>query len=229
MKPWYERDPRLVEQIRTALRTRYPSLHLFIESDGRAFVRGTFPVRSPEGRVLDRYEISIELLADYPRSLPIVRETGGRIPWKPDFHVNSDGTACVLLPDDRWRCFPEGAPFVKFLEGPVHDFFLGQSLVALGEDWPFGEWSHGSQGVIEYYQWLLGTKDIAVIVRFLRVLAKLNFKDHWLCPCGSSKKIRRCCQIRLLELRRKIPPNVARKALETIGVQPLPARRASCQ
>jgi len=220
---WYEKNPELADQIRADLRARYPSLHLFIEPHGSAVVRGTFPVLSPEGRVLDEYRVSIELLADYPRSLPVLREVGGRIPWKPDFHVNADGVACVLLPDDRWRCFPEGAPFVQFLDGPVHDFFLGQSLVAMGENWPFGQWSHGAMGVLEYYQWLLETDDRATIARYLYVLAKLHLKGHWACPCGSGRKIRYCCRARIDDLRSKIPPQVARKALETLGARNTPS------
>lgn len=223
---WHQRNPKLAEQIRADLRTRYPSLHLFIDPDGSATVRGTFPVLSPEGHVVDRYQVSIELPAEYPRSLPIVREVGGRIPWKADFHVNVDGAACVLLPDDRWRCFPEGAPFVQFLDRPVHQFFLGQSLVALGEDWPFGQWSHGPKGVYEYYQWLLGTGDAPMIARYLHILAKLNMKDHWHCPWGSGQKIRRCCRVKIADLRSKIPPAVARRALESLGLRTSPANRS---
>jgi hypothetical protein len=224
-KPWHVKNPELAEQIRSDLRARYPGLHLFIEPDGSAAVRGTFPVLSGEGRELDRYRVTIELPPDYPRSLPIVREVGGRIPWKPDFHVNADGVACVLLPDDRWRCFPVGAPFVQFLDGPVHDFFLGQSLIALGEAWPFGQWSHGAKGVREYYQWLLHTDDSTTIVRYLEVLAKPDLKGHWECPCGSGEKIRRCCRAQIVELRNKIPPDVARKALETLGARTSPVLR----
>jgi hypothetical protein len=216
VKPWHQRDPQLADQIRADLRARYPNLNLFIEADGSASVRGTFPVLSPEGRVLDRYQVSIDIPADYPRALPVVREVGGRIPWKPEFHVNRDGTACVLLPDDRWRCFPEGARFIQFLDGPVHDFFLGQSLVAVGEDWPFGQWSHGRDGVLEYYQWLLGTEDKDTIERFLSVLGKLNMKGHWECPCGSGRKIRKCCRARIEDLRNKIPSQTARRALEVL-------------
>lgn len=214
---WHQRNPELAEQIRADLCARYPSLHLFIEPDGSATVRGTFPVCSPEGQVLDRYQVSIELLADYPRSLPVVRELGGRIPWKAEFHVDADGKACVLLPDDRWRCFPEDTPFVQFLDGPVHNFFLGQSLVSLGEKWPFGQWGHGAAGVYEYYQSLLKTDDRPTIERFLNVLSKLELKGHWGCPCGSRNKIRRCCRDKIQDLRRKIPPAVARKALEILG------------
>ncbi len=221
MTAWHQRKPELVEEIRADLRTDYPNLHLFIEPGHGTEVRGTYPVLSPDGRVLDRYQVSIQLPADYPRSLPIVRETAGRIPWKPEYHVNADGAACVLLPDDRWRCFPETAPFIQFLDGPVHDFFLGQSLVAVGEDWPFGQWSHGREGRAEYYRWLFDTDDASTVLGFLRVLARLNLKQHLPCPCGSGKKIRKCCRARIVDFRSKIQPIVARRALRNL--QPRPA------
>jgi hypothetical protein len=221
-RKWHQRNPALVKQIRTDLREHYPNLHLFIEADGSSIVRGTFPVVSPQGQVLDRYQVSIELLADYPKSLPIVRELGGRIPWKEEFHVEPEGKACVLLPDERWNVFPEGASFRQFLDGPVYDFFLGQSLVALGENWPFGEWGHGAEGIYEYYCELFQTDDALTVLRFLYALSKLSMKVHWDCPCGSGLKIRKCCQAKITGLRRKIPPAVARKARERLGMMSSP-------
>lgn len=215
--PWYEKRPDQVQQIRADLRSHYPTLHLFINPQHGAEVRGTFAVRSPHGDVLDRYQIAIRLLPDYPDSLPEVRELAGRIPWQRDYHMEADGKACVLLPDDRGRCFPEGAPFRQFLDGPLHDFLLGQSLVALGGPWPFGEWAHGKDGIYQFYQDLLKTGNPQKIAAFLDVLSRLHLKPHWPCPCGSGRKIRKCCQSRIAELRRKIPPAVARKAAERLG------------
>ncbi len=213
---WHRRNPKLVQDIRADLAGAYPNLHLFIDEDGAAEVRGTFPVPSHDGRVLDRYQVRIELPPDYPRAMPVVREIGGRIPWHPDYHAMPDGTACVLLPDDRWRCFPVGAPFKQFLDGPVHDFFLGQAIVERGGAWPFGEWSHGEKGILEYYCYLLGTEDRAVVQGFLQVLSKADLKDHWECPCGSGQRKRRCCASRIRELRRRIPYGVARQSLHKL-------------
>jgi hypothetical protein len=98
---------------------------------------------------------------------------------------------------------------------------LGQSLVALGEEWPFDEWKHGAEGIIQYYEELLETHDLKTIVRFLRVIAKLNFKPHLSCPCGSGKKIKHCCHAKVFELRRRIAPAVARKSLDHLG-RPMP-------
>lgn len=219
---WHEVQPELVDGIRADLRARYPLLHLFINEAGDAQVRGTFPVLSPEGRELDRYQVTIELPADYPDGLPVVREVGGRIPWHEDSHVETDGKACVMIPDDRWRGFPRGAPFRHFLEGPVHNFFLGQSLVARGEKWPFGEWKHGLSGVLQYYRELIGTEDDRTIARFLYVLKKLNFKPHMECPCGSGRKIEKCCKSKVLDLRMKIPPATAAKAMMKLRIEASP-------
>lgn len=221
---WYERGLQQVKEIEADLRVSYPNLNLYINRGRDAEVRGTFPVRSPSGHDLDRYRVSIRLSWNYPRTLPEVREVGGRIPWSADYHVNADGTCCVLLPEDRGRCFPEGAPFKTFLDGPLRDFFLGQSLVALGEPWPFGEWGHGKEGIYEFYRELIGTDDKATIARFLRVLTKLTPKPHWLCPCGSGKKTHRCCSAKVADLRRKVPPAIARKSAEQLGIVAVPLK-----
>jgi len=57
-----------------------------------------------EGQVLDRYSVELQLARNHPAGLPVVRETGGRIPRHIDRHLlAADGTACVLLPDERIR------------------------------------------------------------------------------------------------------------------------------
>ena len=88
----------------------------------------------------------------------------------------NDGTCCVLLPDAREEEFPIGAPFSKYLSGPLHNYFLGQSIVEDGGDWPFGEWAHGADGRRDYYRELFQTENIATIRRFLEVLAWPNQK-----------------------------------------------------
>jgi hypothetical protein len=105
---------------------------------------------------------------------------------------------------------------------PLHNFFLGQSLVALGEPWPFGEWGHGKQGVYQFYRDLFKTDDARTIVRFLNVLTKLNPKPHWPCPCGSGKKTRKCCESRIAEFRRMVPPAIAHKSAEQLGLRDAP-------
>jgi hypothetical protein len=208
---WYEINPQLLEQLKADLRAAYPDLHVYQE-ERRILVRGSFPI-THEGMVMDRYLIEIELLDDYPRSVPIVREIGEVIPRTYDFHIrNGRGEACLFLPEEQSKAYPPGITFVAFLHGPVRHFFLGQSLVRRGQPWPFGEWGHGAKGTFEFYAELLETSDFAIIQRYLDYLTKKHIKAHWICPCGSGKQLRYCHINRLRELRIKIPRSIAKQS-----------------
>ncbi len=214
-KPWHKADPAQYAKERAEVEGTYPNLH-FYEDGEVVWIKGSFPVIF-DGQELDRYLLEIKLERDYPRSLPVVWETGGRIPRVADFHVNpQDSTSCVLLPDERWRVWPLGSTLLQFLNGPVRDFFLGQSLVQLGEPWPFGHWGHGGKGIREYYAEVLGTDDVRVILGFLDLLTKKKVKGHWPCPCRSGRKLRECHRNVVQDLATKIPRNVASNSLSKL-------------
>ena len=214
--PWHVARPDLVDDVRAAL-AEYPSLHLFV-SEGNFEVRGTFPVLDEAGRTLDEYVVAIELPRHYPDDLPIVRETAGRIPRTLDRHVlPSTGTCCVLLSDARWEEFPVGAPFSDYLAGPLRNYFLGQSIVEDGGKWPFGEWAHGPAAKRDYYRGLFQTENRATMRLFLEVLGWPNLKGRARCPCGSGRRLSKCCRAKVDDLRAKIPPATARRAFSALG------------
>jgi hypothetical protein len=216
---WYKANPALFEQMKTEVNSIYPDLHFYPQGDS-ILIRGSFPINH-EGWVLDRYSVEIRLLPDYPNSIPIVKEVGGRIPWTADRHMLKDGNACLFLPDERWKVYPPGFTFLDFLKGPVHNFFLGQSLFELGQPWPFGQWEHGAEAIQKYYSGLLGTSDIFMILNYLEYLSKPKLKGHWDCPCGSKKRLRNCHFRELIDLRIKILPDVALRSWKILGIETL--------
>jgi hypothetical protein len=124
-KPWFKKNPGLIEQIRKEIQENYPNLHFYTDRE-EVVIRGSFPITF-ENQVLDRYQIEMILPSDYPDSVPVVRETEGRIPRTVDFHiVSEDGQCCLFLPDERWRAYPKGSGFLDFLNGPVRTFFLAR-------------------------------------------------------------------------------------------------------
>jgi hypothetical protein len=208
-----------LEDLRRDLRTTYPTLHAFRNTAVYIEIAGAFVVRGTSGEELDRYSISIVLAPEFPDRLPIVRETGGRIPWHEDRHVERDGRACVMIEEDRWRCFPAGSSILDFIGVPVANFFLSQSYFEEHGEWPLGEWEHGVDGIFQYYRWLIGTESNPTVFRFLYVISCRELKPHFDCPCGSGKKIKRCCHAMILELRRKIPWQLARSRLERLNIK----------
>jgi hypothetical protein len=210
-KVWFKINPGLLGEIKKEIQSNYPDLHVHIENE-KVFIRGSFPITF-ENEILDRYQVEIEFPLDYPDSVPIVREIGGRIPRAVDSHIiPATGQCCLFLPDERWKAHPKGSSFLDFLNGPVRNFFLGQTMVRLGQSWPFGEHAHGIKGIIEYYKGLLETEDVFTILNYLDYMSKPVIKGHWSCPCGSGNRLRKCHFERLIDLRLKIPPKTAKES-----------------
>lgn len=212
---WQREDPALYEKEKAEVEAHFPDLRFFAEQD-QVYVRGSFAVMF-EGKELDRYSVELQLPRNHPAGLPVVREIGGRIPRHENRHVNAaDGTACVLLPDERWRLWPRGSPLLKFLTGPLHSFFLAQTMVEEGEPWPFGQWAHGAQGIFQFYRELLKTSDLHVITTYLDYLAAKKVKGHWPCPCRNGSKLRDCHLSQIQDLREKIARKDAATSLTTL-------------
>jgi hypothetical protein len=209
--PWHKADPSLLAKIRAEVQELYPNLHFYPQNDC-VVVRGSLPIIDA-GKELDRYSVEIVLLADYPNAVPLVWETGGKIPRHADHHVNKEsGEACLFIPDERWKIYPPGTAFLGFLNSPVRNFFLGHSVFRRTGEWPFGQRRHGSAGILEYYGELLGTDDVTVILGYLECLSRPTLKGHWPCPCKSGKRVRDCHRPQINDLRTKIPCELAKKS-----------------
>lgn len=188
---WYESDPSALGRLRQTLRDRYPTLHARVQG-GFVHVAGTFAVLA-EDAYQDRYTIDIRLPADYPRSIPNVWETGGRIERIIDRHVFPDtGALCVGVPVELWLNLKGNFSIENYLEKAVRPYLIGNSLIEEGQPWPFSESAHGSYGLLEFYERFLGTKDAGVVGQFLLNLLKRKVRGHWPCPCGSGNVLRKC-------------------------------------
>jgi hypothetical protein len=209
---------REVEELREALsrEDRFSGLTVLAEGE-RAFVRGELPIFDADGQEIDRYELDIEVPRD-PVLLPVVRETRGRIPWTAERHMFKNGVACVMLPDERWKYFPVGTPFVDFLRGPLSYYLLGQSMVEEGLPWP-AERRHNADGVLDYYRELFETEDLATILRSLYLLTCERVKGHWECPCGSGAILRRCCRERFELMRKRVHWRTAQSTWEWLDLK----------
>lgn len=209
--PGYHSLPltRRVAVLSAEIRDLFPDLSVRIV-DGYLMIHGSLSIAHEE-RVLDRYQIEIRLSDDFPNSEPEVREIGGRIPHLPDRHVNpNNGTLCWQVPEE-WLL--EGdRTLLGFLQGPLRNFLLGNSLHELGDPFPFGERAHGLAGLIQSYGSFFGTSDQDSILRYLDCLSHDTIRGHWDCPCGSGSRLRRCHREQLFSLKGRIPPRVAKRA-----------------
>lgn len=218
---WQEKNPNLFQTTQQEVEDKYSSLRFEVQSR-IVVVSGMYPVADEKG-VIERFQIEMLLPPRFPKALPSVWETGNRIPRTANDHMFPNGACCLFVEEDWWAAHPDGYRLIEFLDVPVRNFFLGQSMVLMGMPWPFGERSHGLNGILESYAQLTGAPSLALAEEYLRLLAKEKITGHHLCPCGSGKNLRHCHQKMLRELRERIPQVVARRTLRKVMTYRAPA------
>ena len=72
----------------------YPLMAIRPSAEGHLRLKGRFVFvahHAKEGEIQDSFTLQIDLPKAFPKDLPKVRETEGRIPRTGDYHVNPDG------------------------------------------------------------------------------------------------------------------------------------------
>ncbi len=191
----------LIRQQFEELSGKYSSgLKLYEDAPCRWVIRGmlSFSATFQKVTITDVFSILIMLPRDYPDSPPTVQETGGRIP--PNFHQYGDRTLCLGAPVEVWRRFKADPRLVTFVETLVVEYLYGYAYFEKHGEMPFGELSHGANGIREYYQDLFNTDDVQIVLSLLKLMADGTYRGHHVCPCGSGKILRRCHGASMLDL-----------------------------
>lgn len=184
----------------------YPELRLRPSRDENTTIAGSLEF-SAHSRghtpVTDKYEICISIPPDYPRSLPLVLETKGRIPR--DFHKLDTGHLCLGSPTRLRLILAENTRLLSFVERCLVPYLYGYSLVEGGGTLPFDELAHGPRGLRDDLADLLGTNDDHALLSFVRALTlKKRRANKMPCPCGTGLRVGRCHHRKLNILRQKL-------------------------
>lgn len=145
-------------------------------------------------KISDSYDLSILVPETFPRDLPSVTETVGRIPRDGKHHVNPDGTLCLGTPLRLLRDFSKIPSLVGFAEIFLVPYLYAMSLnLDYGIPFIFGELAHGGPGELADYADLLGLKRPEQAKRALTLLAqKKRRANKYPCPCGCGLRLGRC-------------------------------------
>ncbi len=148
-----------------------------------------------EVQLQDEYSIQILFPTDFPHTIPIVRETSGRIESSADYHNDKEGDGfCLGVPGEINKKIRDNPTFKYFITDIVVPFLYANTFHERYNKYPWPTRGHCSKGIIEYYQSLFKFKDERVTQNFLLNIAffKNSISGHHLCPCGSGKKFKDC-------------------------------------
>jgi hypothetical protein len=231
MAPWFKSNRKLFREERAALASAAPLLGMVIA--GPEFrlnsvmvlqqefvvVRGSYGIPIPDSARQIEYGIFILMPNNYPKHVPDLFCNDPKLPiGNIDRHIMPDGSACLGVYADimtRWSLKPD---IVNFLENFVASFLVWQVYYDAHQKPPsWGERSHLSEGIIEYYAELLGMNKSQMVVEFMRLLSRKNRpKGHEICPCGSGDRLRNCHRELLYSIREKVAWQYIAKDLQTV-------------
>lgn len=198
MYKWYI-NSSFFEEEKELVSKYYPTLK-YIEENKNFKLIGELYIKEID----DSYSIEINFLDDYPNSLPIVKEIGNDIPKELDRHISYDGTCCLCVPQLEKYYFPKGSNIKDFLDKLVVPFFANQAYFELTGEWINGEYAHGILGIYEFYNNLLGIKNINEILNLLKIVKKSIPNFNKKCPCNSGKSVRKCHLVKIVQLKKII-------------------------
>lgn len=179
----------------------YPDLYLL--SNGRESwkIRGNlhFSAKYENHLVEDAYIVEILIPNEYPCVVPKAKEIGGRIP--DSFHKFSDKTLCFGAPISVKRKFSYDRTLSGFFKNCLIPFLSSYTYKIKNGSLPHGELEHGVKGIIQGYMDEFQTKDIKLVIDFLRILTQDIFPGFMNCPCRSGKRLYKCHGEKILELK----------------------------
>ena len=184
--------------LRTELRelaTVHTGLIRTNESDQVVVVSGTLTFdATPSGleRIVDAFEIEIRVPSSYPKDLPEVVETGGRIEAGYPHRNAVVGTMCLAAPVEARLTFLQQPSLLGFINRLVVPYLYGFAYWYRHGKHPFGELAHGDDGIAQYYRNSLSLHDDLAVLDFLSYVFEHGYRGHHDCPCRSGKRMRDC-------------------------------------
>ena len=176
---------QLIKAQLNGLRKKYP--YLYLQGDeNSAIISGT--IFFEDNGVKGKFDIEIIFSKDYPKAIPLVRETKGEIPKS--YHHNGD-YFCLETPFRVWEIFRQNETLLNFVDNLVVPY-LAIFVHSQGGKTSTLEHAHGAKGVLADYKKLFNIDDDLLTFKLLKILAEGNYRGHALCPCDSRVKLRKC-------------------------------------
>ena len=153
---------------------------------------GEIDIYDNEDRYYSSFNIKITIPLKYPYEFPILYESGNKIPHIIDRHIYKNGSCCVCITQEEDIRCKRGITIKEFIFEYVIPFFANQIYFEVNGKWANGDYQHGYDGVIQFYQELFNTKDLNIIIEGFKCYFYKRLKPYEKCFCGSNIKYKKC-------------------------------------
>jgi len=186
----------------------YPKMAIRPSTGANLRLKGRFEFvahHATEGSIQDDFALEIIVPREFPKTLPRVIETEGKIPRTGEYHINqTDNTLCLGSPLSLLLRLSKNPTLDGFAENCLVPYlFAIARKLRTGGPLPFGELAHGRPGILTDYARLFGLKRTEHVKYALELLGMKKRRANKLpCPCGCRSRLGRCkFNLRLREFR----------------------------
>lgn len=135
---------------------------------------------------------SYDLLIDFNKSsIPYVYDIGKKIK-KNYAHKYVDARLCLATDVEQFIFLQKEQKISLWIEHFVESYFISYEYYQLYRIYPFGSYSHGKKGIIEFYEKYFNLENEKNSLDIIKYILLKKYRGHDLCPCGSNQKIRKC-------------------------------------
>lgn len=184
-------EKEAIKQVNQLLES-YPDLTIFESNEKIIRLKGSILVH----RIINEFVLYKTYLVEIcipinSNELPYIVDIGNEINANYP-HIYKDKSLC-LETDSRLKIrFIDGFNLLEWMEEFVDPYFVSYEYFQLYGEFPLGERSHGTLGIIETYQDLFHTCSINETLNIMFHIRNFPYRGHHQCPCGSTLRFRSC-------------------------------------
>jgi hypothetical protein len=162
------------------------------KADNTLYLKGILDIPDDQNNIVGSFAVEIYSTAKFPYRFPKLFEVGDDIPCSADFHKYSDNSCCITVPANEILICKNGVTILRYIKDFVIPYFANQ-LYRKQEGKFFNEYSHGVEGIYEFYTDLFHSKDHSIWIKCLNIaMGKSKYERNSLCYCGSGIKYKKC-------------------------------------
>lgn len=201
--------------------SRQPGLTLAPSVSSDVLIQGQLRCHrvGPNDVVVDEhYAVKIEVPRGFPRALPRVFETQGRVPQT--FHRNPDRSLCLGSPIAIRFEIEEEPTVGGFIDRVIVPYLYSHAYYVRFGRMPFGELAHGATGLEDDVRRLFRLPRGTNAEEFLRLASlKRRHANKRRCPCRSGLRVGRCHAAAVHQARRRLGRLVCRAEWKLLAGQ----------